>query len=946
VLHIRSRLALKRPELARAPGLGGWRWACASACEAEARRLEAAICPAQARSFGASFMEFFRTVDLLSESSEELWPTGFKGRWLKAVYENLRATMQKEKLFSDGDILREFCACDPLSLELPLLEPFNGVELCGFSQLFPMQLNALLHISHIRPLVFSFNYDPAQDAGKSHTALDLIRTIERAGRDLNVEIEYSSHYENSMTSALLDFCRRVTLIECESREQETDWCSQQVRNLLASGGAPNSIALITSEVEAYRPYLRRQIREHAMPYAYRRSTGILSAPALRFLTQLPAMLDRHVRIEALTAFADAASCGALSSLWPFDRSDSLRCIEFLRRAGIFELEGRRWLSDFPQGDERKLLEKLADAMDALRSRFGNLCSLAGHIDSFIGVLDGVRFCLPENIDDRRHFSLDWHAVQIAVKVLEEWRASPGVSEVMLAGSDFLDEMILELERSIRLRSSPEPDVVAVLSPEEAVGNELKHIFWLGLSEGAYPPSSRSGILSDAEARRINRRAQARVWPESGSVWRAARELFFNLLQNTGEVTLSYFRHTEDGEEKQASPLYIEVRELKQAADPGCSVKRINSADIAASQKSLLAAAARNDDITVLSTMCGEEKIERVSRKMHIERERRNYFSRRPDDSANETPAYCGAVPDFRLDDPPRCSPAFFESYVRCPFRHFVDRVLCVEELPEEFYELDARNIGTVLHETLKRTCVVNGGAWDRPPDELEVLQLARQLEMDFRRLAPSHDDSRVALALLRSQEWAERLNLYMQRAAASSDGRTIMTEAPFGDGSNSQAALVGELELCGPAGTRFCISGRIDRVDWDGQVLFAVDYKTGGAKNYSSMLKAETWGIENFQMPIYLLALQRSVESGKIGIVPRAYAARVVALKEPEKKDHETNPPLLPDDQLFCGDEFTGMLENIILRAGAGNFGIDPVDCKGCSYPALCRIVKQIGKDE
>jgi len=112
------------------------------------------------------------------------------------------------------------------------------------------------------------------------------------------------------------------------------------------------------------------------------------------------------------------------------------------------------------------------------------------------------------------------------------------------------------------------------------------------------------------------------------------------------------------------------------------------------------------------------------------------------------------------------------------------------------------------------------------------------------------------------------------------------------------------------------------------------------------MLKAETWGVDNFQMPIYLLALQRSVESGKMGIAPRAYAARVVALKEPEKKDHETNPPLLPDNQLFCGDEFTGMLEKIILRAGAGNFGIEPAECKGCSYPALCRIVKQIGKDE
>jgi|GEM_PF-5958146 len=946
ISHIRFQMAKSRPELARSPGQGGWRWITSQACVAEAGKLELTIRPELARSFHASFSEFFRVIDLLPSLPKDIWPAGLKGRWLKAVYENLHEKLRAGGLFSDGDVMRDFISGNPVSYDLPILEPFDLLELSGFLKIYPLQLQTLLHISHIKPVSFQFDYDPSKEQSNFHPALELIRAIESEARDLNVEIEFASRPYSVFSSASSDAFERVQLIECESREQETDWCSQQVRTLLDAGVKPNSIAIITTDIEAYRPYLRRQIREHSMPYAYRRSAGILSAPALRWLGWLPEALDDSVRVDVAVALADNLS-SVLPALWPLNLDESTRCIKILREAGIFELNERRWLSAFSQGDEHELLLKLADALDALRNKFKKSRTLAEHIDLLSEIMADIDFCPPDNSDDRRHFSLDWHALQIAIKVLEEWRPVAESENMLIPGNVFLRELSEELDRNIRLRSSPEPDVVAILSPDEAAGLELEHLFWLGLVEGAYPPSFNSGILSDVEAGRMNRKAASKIWPDSSNAWQLAHELFSSLVETAQQVALSYFRHTEDGEEKQASPFYLELRELKQAAVDGSAVRIIDESDIQASQTRLISLAAKSGAIAHLSTSCGKEKVERISEKLQVEQERRDFFVFGAGDENSKPGEYSGLVPDFRLETPPLLNAGWFEAYAQCPFMFFIERVLGTKELPVEIYEIEAREVGTVLHDIMKNLAVTNKGVWNKAFGEEDAKQLAQQLEAEFRRLAPVSDDARIALAVLRSHEWTERLRDYMQRAALSEDGRTIMSEASFGAGRHTEKGLASQLEFTGPGGTCFRLNGRIDRVDWDGEVLRAVDYKTGAASSsYSNMLKSDSWGTEHFQMPIYLLALERSVNAGNLAFNPQGYTARVVALKDPQKNDREIRQPLKPDDPLFGDDEFTGMLEIIIIRAASGDFRIEPASCRACSYPAVCRVVKQAGKNE
>jgi len=105
-----------------------------------------------------------------------------------------------------------------------------------------------------------------------------------------------------------------------------------------------------------------------------------------------------------------------------------------------------------------------------------------------------------------------HGVGIARQVLEEWRGLAREAKIRTGGRRLVRELLSELDRQIRLRSSPEPEVVAVLLPNEAVGLELDAVFWLGLVEGEFPVSMQGGLLNDEEAGTLNSFAQAEIWP--------------------------------------------------------------------------------------------------------------------------------------------------------------------------------------------------------------------------------------------------------------------------------------------------------------------------------------------------------------------------------------------------------------------------------------------------
>jgi len=163
-----------------------------------------------------------------------------------------------------------------------------------------------------------------------------------------------------------------------------------------------------------------------------------------------------------------------------------------------------------------------------------------------------------------------------------------------------------------------------------------------------------------------------------------------------------------------------------------------------------------------------------------------------------------------------------------------------------------------------------------------------------------------------------RLARLVAAEAARADGLTpALLEFRFGGGSGRAP-----LELA-DGGEVVRLQGRIDRVDASPERLLVIDYKNGrdGAR-HRPLLEPESFGVESFQVPLYLLAAQRELPG-------RAAAATFQLLKSAERLEPREGAP----DQAALA----AAVLSTVRRIRAGDLPIRSRDCQGCPFGAVCR---------
>jgi ATP-dependent helicase/DNAse subunit B len=186
----------------------------------------------------------------------------------------------------------------------------------------------------------------------------------------------------------------------------------------------------------------------------------------------------------------------------------------------------------------------------------------------------------------------------------------------------------------------------------------------------------------------------------------------------------------------------------------------------------------------------------------------------------------------------RFSPSALETYAKCPFAWFVQRVVGAEELDAE---LDAKRIGQLLHAALSETYQQLDAAGCLPL-RAEHRQLATETSDGIIQRLVAGEGCPGSLADRRLAGWRLRRmtrNLFNMEISADWPLTPIEMEMWVG---GRQGVDVGG----------FCIHGRIDRVDAPPQSagVFVIDYKSGAISSPSAL-----GGAEALQLPLYLLAL-------------------------------------------------------------------------------------------
>lgn len=823
----------------------------------------------------------------------------------------------------------------------------DGVRLLlfdGFDDFTPSELRLITALApHVPRLVFGLAFDPISDRRDLfHLAR---RTLERIREHFDVTLpELESAPAQTLSQYLADqfFWRSrppacaglpcdVRLLACIDVQHEAETLARQVHALLAQGVVPARMAIIYRSLSAAAPWLRATLAEYQIPAQFSQGKRLRDTLPARTLCATLGVADRWDREEvaeliASVSFAPGNQC---DPLW----ADAAR---IARRAGI--LDGRLgWLQRlawYRQNARHTDERAAAGALENAVQRLGHLLEalpdrvpLPEHCAAMAKLLEGL--------------GVGWAIAQLqanhAPGAEEECAALRGLLQVLgnlaESSSDHYSREAFQslLEQALQDTATPaNPQRGGVLVLEAAAARHLDfdYVFYGGLNEGAVPqPAALNAIYGESERARLD----GLGIPLDRREDRAAREaaLFHHVLGLPRAGLILSYQLNQGGREAAPSPYYVQVRDLlardhpEALAPPPLADAFLPDLDAAASVREVRNAAfhARASGLNAL--FAGP------ARGALLERARYDAADFGCFDGVLDS-ATARAYLMERFGPAHVFSVAQLEDYTACPFQFLLKRVLRVEEEEPPEGELDSMTRGELMHRILRLFHERNVGksvaelAFDQA--HAQMSECTEQAFSEARNKLQS-----VPTGVLHAER--TRLERVLRRYlvhAATKHGDTwkpLHFEVPFGPVRND----AGEREDQPPLALSLShgsvlLSGRIDRIDRDGDRLRLIDYKSGGLPA-AKLITAGT----SLQLALYALACEQM-------LYPGAQCSDALYVRVGGAKDQ---PGLKARgvERLDITDSALRGVERALQGIRAGVFPPMPAvaTCYGCTTAHICR---------
>lgn len=559
--------------------------------------------------------------------------------------------------------------------------------------------------------------------------------------------------------------------------------------------------------------------------AWRRflKTGLLAAP--------PADLDRLENRAIAGGIRGELWWG--DARWPARRGSERREV----RETEAERDARRKLLD-PLRPWKALAAGVRPARDWARGLRGALdaCGVPERIEARARAVEASD---PERADEDRQVLADFEVLlgELESTIGEEGMALSEFGRILDSGLESFDIGI----------APPTVDQVLVGSIERSRHPEIRALLVVGFGQDLFPRVRAEDIVLDDADRAMLDRAGLDVGSTSTSELLDERLLAYILFTRPSErIWLSFPTADEKGRELAPSPYLDDLRSLfpDLAIRSERELQPLDRATTPLRTAALLAARIR-------------EKQADLEPPLRAVYERARRMCRRPLRAAFASLAYRNLA---RLPKRERVkgevlatSVSAIETFAECPFRHFAQYVLKVEE--RETHEIRTIDLGNLEHDILERFVA----------RAIEDGELVYAIEpADVRRRIEEIADERADLIAgegifatprgralrARTIRRLERVIALLRRfylRARISPGRV---EVGFG-----RSAGLPALEIETPKGAILRLSGRIDRLDGDPAtgLAFVFDYKLGSDKRLSM---AEIYGGLTLALPTYLVAVR------------------------------------------------------------------------------------------
>ncbi len=296
------------------------------------------------------------------------------------------------------------------------------------------------------------------------------------------------------------------------------------------------------------------------------------------------------------------------------------------------------------------------------------------------------------------------------------------------------------------------------------------------------------------------------------------------------------------------------------------------------------------------------------------------------------------------------SPSQIEKYAQCPFKFFLEKVLNLKPDKEITPEIQARDLGSIIHAVLERFYSNNLDLFKnivfnpKKTNEIKqiIIDITDALFEEYKHIidysAPClRDLEKNKVVLLTEQIICLELDLCRQL-----EEPILPLKSEWKFGQDLETCLRLEIAEQEPA----LIQGRLDRIDVnsDCSKFLVIDYKSG---NTSSVINDIKQGL-HFQIPIYVQAVRKlllpnSIPMGGMLISVKAAEKKHGLLKKQYQRKHfdvGRSRSLLNDEQ------WEDIIENSLNQAASlvakireADFRVEPTNCpKYCDYENICRF--------
>jgi ATP-dependent helicase/nuclease subunit B len=680
----------------------------------------------------------------------------------------------------------------------------------------------------------------------------------------------------------VDIKGNVELSPCHDPQHEIEFVARRVKtDLLSEETAFQRIAVVYRSTSGVADLVRAVFAECGIPVRFTRGRDFASCAVISAFMHY---------LDAMTSWEHETVCETLASRWLDSATASpelLHAIPILTRAagrfntraewhdGIGRLKNRiekglgddaTYLRDNLPGVSQ-LLESLAHRFNAFASAFDAIpdsATLSRYAEAFDVLFSRV---VIENADFPNHHDLDHSEHVAAFASMRELFATMCAADRMLENSPKLTraEFVEVLKDAIQHQTIPvyrAANAVTCCDAESVRGLTFDHVFLCGMNEGTFPaPPQTSAIYQSEDIRDF---ADAGLFLDDKRRNYEREALLFHHVIESAQETLTITWHTlsSDGRAKLESPFIADVRELLPASPiirPASKHWAMPEPDGIASERELCNLIFADDE---LREQEGTKRYPHIYESARIEAVRQ--FGKGFD-------SYDGVIASTQLRE--SISKEFgndhafsvtqLETYAKCPFNFFMERVLSLHDVPAATGEFDPLVRGSILHDALRRFY-----SEFRGKTMAEIDRVAAEATMRRCLDEALNESSWRSPGAPRGLVEAERRGLHrrLQRfltiefGKAKSDWRPAWFEVSFGrelrESSEklSTASHYAYETECGPV--KF--SGQIDRIDESPAGVRIVDYKSSIAVRNADIEAGVV-----LQLPLYARAVEDLLLKGK-----------------------------------------------------------------------------------